>query len=145
MNKIYSLKYSHITGGLVAVSELTKKVSIASRKKLKLASCALFASGMLLASNATASHMWIDNFWVRDYLDFAQNKGVFTPGNENISIMKKNGSVYNFPKVPFPDFSPVSNKGATTSIGGAGNDSNLLIVFYVQIMPDDFVMQLHRF
>ncbi|CSR33726.1 periplasmic endochitinase [Shigella sonnei] len=26
-----------------------------------------------------------------------------------------------------------------------GNDSNLLIVFYAQIMPDDFVMQLHRF
>ena len=26
-----------------------------------------------------------------------------------------------------------------------GNVSNLLIVFYVQIMPDDFVMQLHRF
>ncbi len=36
-----------------------------------------------------------------------------------------------------------------SEIGGAqtwvGNDSNLLIVFYVQIMPDDFVMQLHRF
>ena len=29
--------------------------------------------------------------------------------------------------------------------GKMGNDSNLLIVFYVQIMPDDFVMQLHRF
>ncbi len=29
--------------------------------------------------------------------------------------------------------------------GFIGNDSNLLIVFYVQIMPDDFVMQLHRF
>ena len=29
--------------------------------------------------------------------------------------------------------------------GNTGNDSNLLIVFYVQIMPDDFVMQLHRF
>ncbi len=29
--------------------------------------------------------------------------------------------------------------------GQTGNDSNLLIVFYVQIMPDDFVMQLHRF
>ncbi|SVS27605.1 Ferritin-like protein 2 [Klebsiella pneumoniae] len=26
-----------------------------------------------------------------------------------------------------------------------GNDSNLLIVFYVQIMPDDLVIQLHRF
>ncbi|CTW85178.1 TRAP transporter subunit DctM [Escherichia coli] len=29
--------------------------------------------------------------------------------------------------------------------GLEGNDSNLLIVFYVQIMPDDLVMQLHRF
>ncbi|WP_250111452.1 hypothetical protein, partial [Escherichia coli] len=25
-----------------------------------------------------------------------------------------------------------------------GSDSNLLIVLYVQIMPDDLVMQLHR-
>ncbi|WP_244591533.1 hypothetical protein, partial [Escherichia coli] len=33
--------------------------------------------------------------------------------------------------------------GVYTSMHG-GNDSNLLIVFYVQIMPDDFVMQLHR-
>lgn len=31
------------------------------------------------------------------------------------------------------------------AIARLGNDSNLLIVFYVQIMPDDFVMQLHRF
>ncbi len=31
------------------------------------------------------------------------------------------------------------------SLGFTGNDSNLLIMFYVQIMPDDFVMQLHRF
>ena len=37
--------------------------------------------------------------------------------------------------------------GVTVGIcaGLWGNDSNLLIVFYVQIMPDDFVMQLHRF
>ena len=31
------------------------------------------------------------------------------------------------------------------SVDRIGNDSNLLIVFYVQIMPDDFVMQRHRF
>ncbi|MEG6445908.1 LysR family transcriptional regulator, partial [Enterobacter roggenkampii] len=31
-----------------------------------------------------------------------------------------------------------------SAISQSGNDSNLLIVFYVQIMPDDFVMQLHR-
>ncbi len=39
------------------------------------------------------------------------------------------------------------NSTAATSYFEArnGNDSNLLIVFYVQIMPDDFVMQLHRF
>ncbi|SQD01442.1 putative carnitine operon oxidoreductase [Escherichia coli] len=30
-------------------------------------------------------------------------------------------------------------------VRNSGNDSNLLIVFYVQIMPDDFVMQFHRF
>ncbi|WP_253295686.1 phosphate acyltransferase, partial [Escherichia sp. S85_ASV_4] len=35
-------------------------------------------------------------------------------------------------------------QGLATPILVAGNDSNLLIVFYVQIMPDDFVMQLHR-
>ncbi len=30
-------------------------------------------------------------------------------------------------------------------IKDSGSDSNLLIVLYVQIMPDDLVMQLHRF
>ncbi|MEC6043684.1 hypothetical protein [Escherichia coli] len=33
----------------------------------------------------------------------------------------------------------------TEPVVDGGNDSNLLIVFYVQIMPDDFVMLLHRF
>ncbi len=34
---------------------------------------------------------------------------------------------------------------AINQLREVGNDSNLLIVFYVQIMPDDLVMQLHRF
>ncbi|MCK2663852.1 hypothetical protein MZE61_06170, partial [Escherichia coli] len=34
--------------------------------------------------------------------------------------------------------------GDEESIELLGSDSNLLIVFYVQIMPDDLVMQLHR-
>ncbi len=38
-----------------------------------------------------------------------------------------------------------SNFVVFLSLTTMGNDSNLLIVFYVQIMPDDFVMQLHRF
>ena len=36
-------------------------------------------------------------------------------------------------------------EGCMILLADNGNDSNLLIVFYVQIMPDDFVMQLHRF
>ncbi|MCK2576209.1 aldo/keto reductase, partial [Escherichia coli] len=40
------------------------------------------------------------------------------------------------------DTAPGYNFGNSEVI--VGNDSNLLIVFYVQIMPDDFVMQLHR-
>ncbi len=39
----------------------------------------------------------------------------------------------------------ISTKASMLKAARAGNDSNLLIVFYVQIMPDDFVMQLHRF
>ncbi len=37
------------------------------------------------------------------------------------------------------------NHSHPSEVEKMGNDSNLLIVFYVQIMPDDFVMQLHRF
>ena len=39
----------------------------------------------------------------------------------------------------------INRSGGFQIVECAGNDSNLLIVFYVQIMPDDFVMQLHRF
>lgn len=38
-----------------------------------------------------------------------------------------------------------NDENSTYLIQSWGNDSNLLIVFYVQIMPDDLVMQLHRF
>ncbi|MCV5195401.1 hypothetical protein OFM41_17665, partial [Escherichia coli] len=41
----------------------------------------------------------------------------------------------------FPEYEIISSASAEDL---TGNDSNLLIVFYVQIMPDDFVMQLHR-
>ena len=42
-------------------------------------------------------------------------------------------------------FTSADLKPKVEAIRNGGNDSNLLIVFYVQIMPDDFVMQLHRF
>ena len=43
------------------------------------------------------------------------------------------------------EFSQIHEMVYMHDIVNSGNDSNLLIVFYVQIMPDDFVMQLHRF
>ncbi len=46
---------------------------------------------------------------------------------------------------PLAEYAPGMRTPAYRQIISAGNDSNLLIVFYVQIMPDDFVMQLHRF
>ncbi len=50
-------------------------------------------------------------------------------------------------EIPVPKEDEVLIKVEYVGICGSdvGNDSNLLIVFYVQIMPDDFVMQLHRF
>ncbi|MCU7007030.1 LysR family transcriptional regulator, partial [Escherichia coli] len=47
-------------------------------------------------------------------------------------------------RVIFPDPLFIRKGQGVTPTAFAGNDSNLLIVFYVQIMPDDFVMQLHR-
>ncbi len=42
-------------------------------------------------------------------------------------------------------FDAAASGFASNGYGEHGSDSNLLIVFYVQIMPDDLVMQLHRF
>ncbi|EFB4140744.1 autotransporter outer membrane beta-barrel domain-containing protein [Escherichia coli O88:H1] len=116
MNKIYSLKYSHITGGLVAVSELTRKVT--SRAK-KLVTTIIILSGSAVLSPVISADLNINKVWARDYLDLAQNNGIFKAGATNITLQLKDGSTLKFPEVAIPDFSPASNKGATTSIGGA--------------------------
>ena len=66
----------------------------------------------------SANNLHLDKFWFRDYLDFGQNKGMFVPGATGLSIMDKNGNMLELPNVPFPDFSPVSNTGPTTYVGG---------------------------
>ncbi|WP_229390557.1 ATP-binding cassette domain-containing protein, partial [Klebsiella pneumoniae] len=43
--------------------------------------------------------------------------------------------------VETPSSGQIILDGEAVSLQSTGNDSNLLIVFYVQIMPDDFVMQ----
>ncbi|EFG8850491.1 autotransporter outer membrane beta-barrel domain-containing protein [Escherichia coli] len=118
MNKIYSLKYSHVTGGLIVVSELASRVIKKAVRRSILTLFNLSLCGVFLSASQ-AAQLNIDNVWARDYLDLAQNKGVFKAGATDVSIQLKNGQTFNFPNVPIPDFSPASNKGATTSIGGA--------------------------
>ena len=114
MNKTYAYKYSEVSGGLIAVSELTSKKTKKNRKIM-----AVILSLPLCSGSAIASHMDVSNFYTRDFFDFGQNKGIFQAGATDISVLKKDGTTLDFPEVPFPDFSPVSNKGATTAIGGA--------------------------
>ncbi|MDZ6721574.1 hypothetical protein U4X35_23460, partial [Escherichia coli] len=61
----------------------------------------------------------------------------------------RDGFVFTFPIIMASsliiliNFAILSPDGFIAGLLHLGNDSNLLIVFYVQIMPDDFVMQLH--
>ncbi len=118
MNRIYSLKYCHLTQGLIAVSELASRVSSKTGRKL-LATFIVSALSYGAAEHAYAAQMDTRNFWIRDYLDLAQNKGVFQPGAYGVKTPLKNGGEFSFPEVTIPDFSPVSAKGATTAIGNA--------------------------
>ncbi|MDZ4929962.1 autotransporter outer membrane beta-barrel domain-containing protein [Escherichia coli] len=118
MNKVYSLKYSVLTGGLIAVSELARKVAFGTPRKI----IAIVVSSLLAGISGTpafSAMLDINKIWARDYLDLAQNRGVFQQGNTDAQVMMKDGNVFHFPALPIPDFSVVSNKGATTSIGGA--------------------------
>ncbi|MEN2735017.1 ESPR-type extended signal peptide-containing protein [Escherichia coli] len=90
MNRIYSLKYCHLTQGLIAVSELASRVSSKTGRKL-LAIFIVSALSYGAAEYACAAQMDTRNFWIRDYLDLAQNKGAFQPGAYGVKTPLKNG------------------------------------------------------
>ena len=114
MNKIYSLKYSAATGGLIAVSELAKRVSGKTNRKLVATMLSLAVAGTVNAANID-----ISNVWARDYLDLAQNKGIFQPGATDVTITLKNGDKFSFHNLSIPDFSGAAASGAATAIGGS--------------------------
>ncbi|EFC7755174.1 autotransporter outer membrane beta-barrel domain-containing protein [Escherichia coli] len=107
MNKIYSLKYCHITKSLIAVSELARRVTCKSHRRLSrqviLTSVAVFSlSSAWPALAATVSA----EIPYQIFRDFAENKGQFTPGTTNISIYDKQGNlVGKLDKAPMADFS----------------------------------------
>lgn len=114
MNKIYSLKYSAATGGLIAVSELAKRVSGKTNRKLVATMLSLAVAGTVNAANID-----ISNVWARDYLDLAQNKGIFQPGATDVTITLKNGDKFSFHNLSIPVFSGAAASGAATAIGGS--------------------------
>lgn len=78
---------------------------------------------VLCVSLVVAQSLWamnVDryNFYTRDYLDFGQNLGQFTPGAKNLTITRKDGEVVALPDLPFPDFSKFDGSNRT-SVGGA--------------------------
>ncbi|EET5304564.1 autotransporter outer membrane beta-barrel domain-containing protein, partial [Escherichia coli] len=113
MNKIYSLKYSSLTGGLIAVSELSKKVKGKTGRKLMTASVALSVSLSALPVEASTVSAEIP---YQTFRDFAENKGVFTPGATGIEIKDKNGNLTGVLNTPMLDFSSLSRDGHTTLI-----------------------------
>ncbi|HBB6017394.1 TPA: serine protease autotransporter toxin Sat, partial [Escherichia coli] len=110
----YSLKYSAATGGLIAVSELAKRVSGKTNRKLVATMLSLAVAGTVNAANID-----ISNVWARDYLDLAQNKGIFQPGATDVTITLKNGDKFSFHNLSIPDFSGAAASGAATAIGGS--------------------------
>ncbi len=46
---------------------------------------------LTVAGTVNAANINISNVWARDYLDLAQNKGIFQPGAIDVTITLKNG------------------------------------------------------
>ncbi|MBB8884581.1 peptidase, partial [Escherichia coli] len=117
MNKIYSLKYCHITNTIKVVSELTRRVCKGStRRGRKLSVLSSLALTALLPSVGMASVV-SGNIPYQTYRDFAENKGVFQAGSTDIIIKDKNGNVLGaLNSVPMPDFSATDTSGIATLI-----------------------------
>ncbi|EKY5038805.1 TPA: autotransporter outer membrane beta-barrel domain-containing protein, partial [Escherichia coli] len=108
MNKIYSLKYSYITGGLIAVSELCKNVKKGSKTNTLLT---LAIAGIMPAvlSAPAFSAIVRNDIPYQTFRDFAENKGDFNAGNTNIAIKNNSGTIIGYlDKAPMPDFSSAS-------------------------------------
>ncbi|WP_141093750.1 S6 family peptidase, partial [Escherichia coli] len=131
MNKIYALKYSCLTGGLIAVSELSNKVTRKTSRRLMTVSLVLSMTLSALPGKASTVSAEIP---YQTFRDFAENKGVFTPGVTGIEIKDNNGNAVGTLDVPMIDFSSVSRRGSLTLLsqgygvsakhGGLGDVNN---------------------
>ncbi|WP_225521142.1 S6 family peptidase [Escherichia coli] len=106
MNRIYSLRYSAVARGFIAVSEFARKCVHKSVRRLRfpvlLLTPVLFSAGSLAGT--------VNNeLGYQLFRDFAENKGAFRPGATDITIYNKRGElVGTLNKAAMPDFSSVS-------------------------------------
>ncbi len=115
MNRIYSLRYSAVARGFIAVSEFARKCFHKSARRLSfpvfLLASVLFSAGSLAGTVNNELEYQL-------FRDFAENKGVFRPGATDIAIYNKQGElVGTLDKAAMPDFSSVdSDIGVATLI-----------------------------
>ncbi len=115
MNRVYSLRYSAVARGFIAVSEFARKCVHKSVRRLRfpvlLLTPVLFSAGSLAGT--------VNNeLGYQLFRDFAENKGAFRPGATDITIYNKRGElVGTLNKATMPDFSAVDSEiGVATLI-----------------------------
>lgn len=117
MNRIYSLRYSAVAWGFIAVSEFARKCTCRVTGKKYQKAAALLLSPLLLSGPAGASIVSAEIDY-QIFRDFAENKGAFRPGATDIAIYNKQGElVGTLNKAAMPDFSAVDSEiGVATLI-----------------------------
>ncbi len=115
MNRIYSLRYSAVARGFIAVSEFARKCTLKSVRRLRfpvlLLTPVFFYAGSLAGT--------VNNeLGYQLFRDFAENKGMFRPGATDIAIYNNQGNLVGvLDKAAMPDFSSVnSGSGVATLI-----------------------------
>lgn len=118
MNTIYSLKYSHIAKSLIAVSELTKKANKRGIRRITHVSLVSFFAFSLFPNAPAHASIVSADIPYRTFRDFAENKGMFTPGAMSLTIYDNKGNeIGMLDKAPMADFSSVAkNSGFATLI-----------------------------
>ncbi|HBB6611997.1 TPA: autotransporter outer membrane beta-barrel domain-containing protein, partial [Escherichia coli] len=120
MNKIYMLKKNH-RGELVAVSEVVKNIKRNSIStfllKSKLSTLLLISIMVGGYSFPSCASVVSSTTSYQTYRDFAENKGEFRPGAENVPLYDKNGNpVTTLNKAPMIDFSSNDSTGVATLV-----------------------------
>ncbi|HFP5203535.1 TPA: S6 family peptidase [Escherichia coli] len=117
MNKIYSLKYCHITNTIKVVSELARRVCKGSTRRGRRLSAISSLTLAALFPPVSIASVVSGNIPYQTYRDFAENKGGFQAGNMSIIIKDKNGNISGIlSSVSMPDFSATDTSGIATLV-----------------------------